>query len=76
MPIYEYECNECRCRFEKRQRFYDEATATCPKCQGKSKRVLSPVPTIFKGSGFYVTDSRKNTDTTTGSSKDKSTSDK
>ncbi len=59
MPIYEYECCECRSRFEKKQRFYDEAVATCPKCQGKSRRVLSPVSIVFKGSGFYVTDYRK-----------------
>jgi len=59
MPIYEYECELCRCHFEKRQRFYDEAVATCPECQGKARRVLHPVPTIFKGSGFYITDNRK-----------------
>lgn len=59
MPIYEYECSKCRCHFEKKQRFYDEAVAICPECQSKSRRVLSPVATIFKGSGFYVTDYRK-----------------
>ena len=59
MPIYEYECCECRSRFEKKQRYFDDAVADCPKCQGKSKRVLSPVAVVFKGSGFYVTDYRK-----------------
>ena len=59
MPVYEYECEICRSRFEKKQRFLDEAVATCPECQGKAHRVLHPAPTIFKGSGFYVTDSRQ-----------------
>jgi len=59
MPIYEYECEVCHCLFEKKQRFYDEAVATCPECQGKARRVLHAAPTIFKGSGFYITDSRK-----------------
>jgi putative FmdB family regulatory protein len=56
MPIYEYECDKCRCRFDKRQRFSDEPVAECPKCKGKSKRVMVPAPVIFKGSGFYVND--------------------
>jgi putative FmdB family regulatory protein len=56
MPIYEYECSKCNCRFEKIQRFNDEAVANCPKCYTKSKRVMCPAPVIFKGSGFYVTD--------------------
>jgi putative FmdB family regulatory protein len=58
MPIYEYECNQCLCHFDKRQQFHDEAVAACPKCQGISKRVMVPAPVIFKGSGFYVTDYR------------------
>jgi putative FmdB family regulatory protein len=56
MPIYEYECSVCNCRFDKKQSFKDEPVAVCPKCSGKSKRVLVPAPVIFKGSGFYVTD--------------------
>ncbi len=58
MPIYEYECGSCRHRFEKRQGFEDEAKAACPKCKGKSKRIIRAAPVIFKGSGFYVTDHR------------------
>ncbi|MDD5039433.1 MAG: zinc ribbon domain-containing protein [Dehalococcoidales bacterium] len=61
MPIYEYECNLCQFRFEKRQGFDEAAIAICPRCQGKVVRVLHPVPAIFKGSGFYVTDSRPKT---------------
>ena len=59
MPIYEYECSLCRCRFERRQRFDEEPVAICPECQGKARRVIHSVPIIFKGSGFYTTDNRK-----------------
>ena len=58
MPIYEYECNDCRSRFERRQGFHDEPVAECPECKGKVRRLIHPAPIIFKGSGFYVTDSR------------------
>ena len=59
MPIYEYECGVCQCRFERKQSFDEEPVAMCPECQGKSRRVLHSIPVIFKGSGFYITDSRK-----------------
>jgi putative FmdB family regulatory protein len=62
MPIYEYECSECHCRFDKKQRFHDEAAAACPKCKGRAKRMLSPVASIFRGPGFYLTDCRKDID--------------
>ncbi|MFH1382528.1 MAG: FmdB family zinc ribbon protein [Chloroflexota bacterium] len=59
MPIYEYECQACSCRFEVRQSFGDDSEAICPRCKGKARRTFSPVPVIFKGSGFYSTDHRK-----------------
>ena len=59
MPIYEYECGHCQGRFEKRQGFHEEPEATCPECNEKARRVFQPSPIIFKGSGFYITDSRK-----------------
>lgn len=59
MPIYEYECCQCDYHFEQKQGFHEEPVAVCPRCQGKARRVLRPVPIIFKGSGFYVTDNRK-----------------
>jgi len=73
VPIYEYECNDCGCHFEKRQSFHDEPVAICPECEGKARRVLHAVPIIFKGSGFYVTDYPKSSTaassgTTSGSS--------
>jgi putative FmdB family regulatory protein len=58
VPIYEYECNDCCHQFERKQRFDEEPIAICPQCQGKCRRVIHSVPVIFKGSGFYVTDSR------------------
>ena len=59
MPVYEYECSLCNFRFERRQRFDEEPVAMCPECQGEVRRVLHSAPIIFKGSGFYITDSRK-----------------
>ena len=68
MPTYEYECDSCSFRFEKRQRFDEEPLAICPKCEGEVHRVFHSAPIIFKGSGFYVTDNR-NTDVTQGAAK-------
>jgi len=62
MPIYQYCCSKCDTSFELRQGFNDDCVAACPKCKGEAKRRFMPVPIIFKGSGFYVTDSRKISD--------------
>ena len=59
MPIYQYHCPKCNLKFELKQSFSDESMVACPKCQNGAKRLFSPVPVIFKGSGFYVTDNRK-----------------
>ena len=59
MPIYEYECSDCQFRFERKQSFDEESVVACPECQGQSRRVIRSIPVIFKGSGFYITDSRK-----------------
>ncbi len=58
MPIYEYEQTCCSSQFELTQSFNDNNEVACPRCGGKTQRIFSPVPIIFKGSGFYVTDSR------------------
>ncbi len=59
MPIYEYECEKCACRFELKRRFDEGAgNPSCPQCQGKVRQLFFPSAIIFKGSGFYVTDSR------------------
>ncbi len=67
MPVYEYECSLCQFHFERKQRFDEEPVAICPKCQGKARRVLHSNPVIFKGSGFYTTDSRSADNRTTDS---------
>lgn len=59
MPIYEYECDSCRIRFERLQHFKDDPIKECPECGGAVHRVLQPVGIIFKGSGFYITDHRQ-----------------
>lgn len=60
MPIYEYECKSCGTRFEKVQPVTAEPLTVCVNCgQGPVRRVFHPVGVIFKGSGWYVTDSRK-----------------
>jgi putative FmdB family regulatory protein len=66
MPIYEYECIHCGHHFELKQSFHDKPEAACPQCKKKAKRIFHPAPVIFKGSGFYVTDHRKSTDSSAG----------
>ena len=58
MPTYEYACTECGERTEVVQSISDPPLATCPVCGGAVRRVFSPVGIVFKGSGFYRTDSR------------------
>ena len=60
MPIYEYECPRCAFRFEVRRSFSDNGSVSCPQCGCDAQRIFSPVPIIFKGSGFYSTDYRGN----------------
>ena len=74
MPTYEYECNLCLCRFERRQSFDEEPVTMCPECQGKARRVINAIPVIFKGSGFYITDNRKSGAIDTGKGKKGSSS--
>lgn len=59
MPLYEYECRQCGVRFERRQSVHEDPASECPDCGGAVRRVLFPVGIIFKGSGFYITDSRR-----------------
>ncbi|MBI2917281.1 MAG: hypothetical protein HYY01_04730 [Chloroflexi bacterium] len=69
MPIYEYECSCCGARFEERRGFHEDRVALCPRCKGHGQRLLSAVPIIFKGSGFYVTDYPKTGQSNLGSPK-------
>src|SRR5271170_7558372 len=58
MPTYEYECQSCHQRVEAVQRFTDPALTRCEHCGGELRKVFSAVGVVFKGSGFYKTDSR------------------
>jgi putative FmdB family regulatory protein len=65
VPTYEYRCADCANHYETREGFDAPSTQPCPRCGGRAKRVLFAPPVVFKGSGFYVTDSRKNGDSAT-----------
>ena len=59
MPTYEYECEKCACRFEVKRSFSEDAASPCcPQCSGKVRQLFSPSAILYKGSGFYITDSR------------------
>jgi putative FmdB family regulatory protein len=58
LPVYEYQCPGCSYVFELIRSFSENGTVPCPKCGCDAQRIFSPVPVIFKGSGFYVTDHR------------------
>ena len=73
MPIYEYECGQCHCRFEMKQGFDEMPEAVCPECQGVARRIFHAAPVIFKGSGFYITDSRKSGGTESAADKPEKT---
>ena len=57
MPTYEYQCKACDLKFEVKRGFSEGLGASCPACQRQAQRIFSPVPIVFKGLGFYVTDS-------------------
>jgi len=59
VPTYQYACTTCGEQVEAVQRFDDEPLSVCPACGGSLRKVFSPVGIVFKGSGFYRTDSRK-----------------
>jgi len=59
LPLYDYQCTACGHSFELRQSFDSDPKASCPECQGDSRRKFSVVPVIYKGSGFYTTDYKK-----------------
>ena len=58
MPTYQYACTECGEQLEMVQKFSDDPLTVCPACSGRLRKVFSPVGIVFKGSGFYRTDSR------------------
>jgi putative FmdB family regulatory protein len=74
MPTYQYACTACGERLEVVQKFSDDPLTTCPACSGALRKVFSPVGVVFKGSGFYKTDSRttSKSSSTSGSTDSKS----
>lgn len=70
MPRYSYACTECDHRFDAVQSFTDDALTSCPRCSGRLRKLFNSVGVVFKGPGFYRTDSRL------PSSKDSSDGDK
>jgi putative FmdB family regulatory protein len=61
VPTYQYACTECEHRFDAVQSFTDSALTECPECHGKLRKLYGNVGVVFKGSGFYRTDSRSST---------------
>ena len=59
MPRYDYRCTACDYFYEKQEGFDAPSSQECPRCGNRARRVFTPPPIIFKGSGFYVTDSKK-----------------
>ena len=68
MPTYQYACTECEHAFEQFQSFSDDALTVCPDCGGRLRKVFNAVGVVFKGSGFYRTDSRESKSSANGSS--------
>src|SRR3954453_18200670 len=68
MPTYQYACTSCGERLEAVQKFSDEPLTECPVCGGTLRKVFSPVGVVFKGSGFYKTDSRSSRSSSSSSS--------
>ena len=68
MPIYEYECLSCGVTFEKRQSFSDEPKADCPNGHPETRRLLAAPAIVFKGSGFYINDSKASKSSVNGAS--------
>jgi putative FmdB family regulatory protein len=66
VPTYAYKCTNCGHQYETRESFDAPPRQECPKCGEVAKRVLFAPPIVFKGSGFYITDSRKGSSATIG----------
>lgn len=79
MPTYQYACTACDHRFDAVQSFSDASLTECPECSGRLRKLYGSVGVVFKGSGFYRTDSRsesKSSSSTSSSSSEKSSSEK
>jgi len=68
VPTYSYACTDCGDRFDVVQAFTDDALSTCEKCSGRLRKLFNSVGVVFKGSGFYRTDSRESAKSSTNGS--------
>jgi len=68
MPTYQYACTSCGEKLEVVQKFSDDPLTVCPQCEGPLRKLFSPVGVVFKGSGFYKTDSRSTSRSSSSSS--------
>jgi putative FmdB family regulatory protein len=76
MPTYVYRCQQCNNHLEVIQKFSDAPLKICPKCQGQLRRVIHATGIVFKGSGWYVNDSRSSSSTTKPAPRESDKSDK
>lgn len=67
MPTYAYTCTACEHSFEIVQSFTDDSLTRCPECEGRLRKLFNAVGVVFKGSGFYSNDSRRDTRSGKGS---------
>ncbi|OAA30066.1 FmdB family transcriptional regulator [Kosmotoga arenicorallina S304] len=67
MPRYRYVCESCANEIEAFQKISEEPLTTCPSCGGKLRKAIASVGVVFKGSGFYSTDSRSSSEKTKSS---------
>ena len=67
MPTYSYACTSCDNAFDIVQSMSEDSLTECPKCQGRLRKLFNNVGVMFKGSGFYRTDSRSGTDSSSSS---------
>ena len=72
MPTYSYACTACENRFDVVQAFTDDALTTCERCSGRLRKIFNAVGVVFKGSGFYRTDSREPAKASTNGSSESS----
>ena len=74
MPTYAYACTACDHRFEVVQSFSDDSLTVCPACEGRLRKLFNAVGVVFKGSGFYRTDSRSGSSSSVPAAKGDSSS--
>jgi putative FmdB family regulatory protein len=76
MPTYHYRCKSCAHEFDQFQKFAEEPLKFCPECGQDVRRVIQPVGVVFKGSGWYITDSRSKGSDSNGAKSDEKPAEK